>query len=265
MINVPPLVYTLPPRVYPYVLINANHPENGLSYVRKFRKHIKSVIIDSGIEIFRDSKIKDYPKNWIYRIIMLHNRVRRFLQDAEVLATCPDYCDDYHPKSLWINDEVTNIERTYQNIIDYTEKFKYVNWLISIQGWNKQPKSVLRSIKLYRESGILEDFDNFAIGNLCVELNERIIRETISIVRKELPDKKLHVFGLKLKVFPTVKSLIDSFDSMAWTRPVNSRLNANWSCKTKEERIRFFDEWIKRVNYYKSQTNITDFGEKRKC
>jgi len=256
LIYLKPIFYTLPPKPYPFVLINANHPQNGLSYIRKFRKRIKSVIIDSGIEIFRDSKVKDYPRYWIYRIIMIHNRMKRFLPDAQILATCPDYCDDYHPKSLWLSDDVTNIERTFQNVIDYTEKFSYVNWLISIQGWNKQPKSVLRSIKLYRDHGILEEFKHFAIGNLCIELNEKIIHQTIHLVRRELPDKSLHVFGLKLRVFPIVKSLIDSFDSMAWTRPVSRALNANWSCRNKEERIRFFEAWLERLNYYKRQKSL---------
>jgi hypothetical protein len=40
--------------------------------------------------------------------------------------------------------------------------------------------------------------------------------------------------------------LIDSFDSTAWTRPVNRTLNANYSCKTREERIKFFDTWLER-------------------
>ena len=253
-----PVFYTLPPVAYPFVLVNANRPQNGLSYIRKFRRGIKSVIVDSGIEIFRDPEVKDYPKNWIYRIVMLHNRVKRFLPDAKVLATCPDYCDDYNPKSLWFNEDITNIERTVQNAIIYTEKFDYVNWLLSIQGWNKEPESVLRCIRLYREYGFLKEYEFFAIGNLCVELNDHLIHQTVSLVRRELPDKNLHVFGLKLKVFPIVKSLIDSFDSMAWTRPITRKLNANWSCKNREERVKFFMAWLERLNHYKKQRSLTD-------
>lgn len=259
LIDKPPLFFTLPPKPYPYILINANSPSKGLRCIRKFRKHIRNVIIDSGIEIFRNPEVKDYPKNWIYRIVMIYNRVRRFLPDAQVYATCPDYCDDYNPKSLWLNEEITNIERTVQNAIIYTEKFDYVNWLLSIQGWNKEPKSVLRCIRLYREYGFLKEHEFFAVGNLCVEPDQKIIYEAIRNVRSELPDKRLHVFGLKLKALPVVMSMIDSFDSLAWTRPVNSSLNANWSCKTQKECIKFFEAWLARLNHIKAQCNLREF------
>ncbi len=256
LVDLRPIFYTLPPKPYPYILINANNPSVGLSCIRKYRKNIKSVIIDCGIEIFRDIKVKDYPKNWVNRLIRLYYYVKSTLpENVEVFVTCPDYCDDYYPKSLWINDEITNIERTVQNVINYTGKYN-VNWLISIQGWYKKPNSVLRCIKLYREYGIIKEFNFFAVGNLCVESNKKIIYQTISLVRKELRNKRLHIFGLKLNVFPLVKHLIDSFDSMAWTRPVSRKLCANWSCKNKEERIRFFETWLNRLNQLKSQTSL---------
>ena len=101
--------YTLPPSDvnWPHILINANNP--ALSYIRKHRKAIKSVIVDSGIEIFRNPEVKDYPKGHIYRIVKLHNYLRRILPDAEVYVTVPDYCDDYHPGSLWLSSEITKI------------------------------------------------------------------------------------------------------------------------------------------------------------
>jgi hypothetical protein len=56
-------------------------------------------------------------------------------------------------------------------------------------------------------------------------------------------DKKIHVFGLKLHSLKYVQNLIDSFDTMAWTRPINKKLGC-WSCKTKEERSKFFEAWF---------------------
>ena len=252
--------YTLPPSDadWPYILINANNP--ALGYIRKHRKAIKSVIVDSGIEIFRNPEVKDYPKGHIYRIVKLHNYLRRVLPDAEVYATVPDYCDDYHPRNLWLSTEVTNIERTFQNVIKYTEEFDYVNWLIPVQGWNKQPKSIERCIRLYQGSGILSEFDYFAIGNLCVEPDVMTIYATYWLARKLLPDKKLHVFGLKLRALRLVKGFIDSFDSTAWTRPVNSKLG-NWSCKNSEERKRFFYAWISRLNEILSQKTLLEVAK----
>jgi len=240
--------YTTPPTTvqYPYVLINAANPQIG--YVRKHGKVIQSIIIDSGIEIFRNPFVKDYPSGHVYRMVKLYNKVKSIAPNAEVYLTCPDYCDDYNPKALWLSDEITNVERTVQNVLLYTKKFPHVSWLIPVQGWNKQPKSIVRCIEQYREHGVLDRYDYYAVGNLCVETRPMVVYQTCRIAKENLSGKKIHVFGLKLNALKYVADLIDSFDSTAWTRPVNSRLNANWSCKNSVERERFFTAWLERLN-----------------
>ena len=252
--------YTLPPSDvdWPYILINANNP--ALSYIRKHRKAIKSVIIDSGIEIFRNPEVKDYPKGHIYKIVKLHNYLNRILPKAEIYTTIPDYPDDYHPRNLWLSDYETNIERTVGNIIKYAWDFDYVNWLIPIQGWHRHPKSIERCVYWLDEYAILDRYNYFAVGNLCVWFDAKIIYETVKIARQLLPDKKLHVFGLKLKALKLVKGFIDSFDSTAWTRPINSSLNANWSCKNSQERKRYFYAWVNRLNEILSQKTLLEVG-----
>jgi hypothetical protein len=247
-------LFTNPPKPYPYVLVNVLHPR------LTFLKYAEEVIIDSGIEIFRDPNVKDYPKDHISRLIKVYLKVRSVVHPKPIHVTLPDYCDDYHHKALWLSDEVTNIERTVENVLKYTERYDWIPWLPVIQGWNKQPESILRSIKLYREHGIIDKFDYFAIGNLCVEPNADIIYRTVSIARRELPNKKLHVFGLKLNVIKKVFPLIDSCDTMAWTRPVDSSLNANHSCKTTAERIKFFDRWLKKFNEIIAQQTLGEYN-----
>jgi len=242
-------LFTNPPKPYPYILINVLHP----NFV--FLKYAEEVIIDSGIEIFRDPNIKDYPKAHINKLIRVYFKVKSIVKNKPIHVVLPDYCDDYNPKALWLNGK-TNIERTVENVLKYTKYYDFIPWLPVIQGWNKQPESILRCIRLYREYGIIDEFDYFAIGNLCVEPNTNIIYKTISLARKELPDKKLHTFGLKLNAIREVFSLIDSCDSMAWTRPVDSSLNANYSCKTTEERIKFFERWITKVNKIIAQKTL---------
>jgi len=233
-------MFTTPPRPYPYVLINVMHPKfSPLRYA-------KEVIIDSGVEIFRDPSVKDYPRDHIYRLLKVYARTRQIVREKKVWVTVPDYPDDYHPRNLWINEQYTNLERTVENVLKYTEQYKSIPWLIPIQGWNKNPKSVLRSIALYREHGILDNYDYYAVGNLCVENDVEIMYKTLKLIREALPDKKIHVFGLRLNALKKVYWLIDSFDTTAWTRPVNRGLNANYSCKTRGERIKFFDAWLER-------------------
>ena len=118
-----------------------------------------------------------------------------------------------------------------------------------IQGHNKDPSSVFKSIRYYDELGILKERDYYAIGNLCVENNIKIIYETVKNVYKTLSDKKIHVFGLKLNALRKIMTMIYSFDSFAWTRPVDTSLKANYSAKNRSQRIKFFEKWLEK--YYK--------------
>lgn len=220
------IFYTLPPNniAFPYILLNAHHP--NLGYIKRYHKNIKSIIIDSGIEIFRSMERVDYPRNYEYRIIKIYNFIRQFVE--ETYLTVPDYCDDYHPGHLWISD-MSNIERTIVNVAYYTSKYN-LNWLIPIQGWYKNPDSVYLCLKYYDTLDILEKFEYFGIAMLCTENNMKIIHKTIKNVKSVLnKDEKLHVFGLKIKTLRKVYKYIYSFDSMAWTRPVNSYLKKYFS------------------------------------
>ena len=235
-----PRFYTLPPvDGWPYVLINARRP--NLSYVRRNWRDIESIIVDSGVEIFRDPQVKDYPPSWWDRLISTYYEVRAWVR--EVWVTVPDYPDDYHPRNLWVGDK-TNIERTVENIVHALDHYPEVNWLIPIQGWNSNPRSLALSIKYLREIGVIEERDYFAVANLCVEPQSDIIVKSIGIVRSLLPNKKLHVFGIKINALRKIAHLIDSFDSFAWTRPV---MKPGHSAKTIAERRQYFYEWLSRL------------------
>jgi hypothetical protein len=229
--------FTTPPRPYPYVLINVIKPKYAPL------RHAQEVIIDSGVEIFRDPSVKDYPRGHINKLIKVFMKAKAITNNKPILVTVPDYPDDYHPKSLWLSENYTNIERTVDNVLKYTEQYKWIPWLIPIQGWNKNPKSILRSIELYKEHGITDKFDYFAIANLCVEPDTQLIYKTVALGKQKLPDKKLHVFGLKLNALKHIYNLIYSFDSLAWTRPVD---HSGHSCKTTQERIEYFEKWLNR-------------------
>jgi hypothetical protein len=113
-------MFTTPPKPYPYVLINVMHPKfSPLKYAEK-------VIIDSGVEIFRDPSVKDYPRDHIYRLLKVYAKTRQIIHNKKVWVTVPDYPDDYHPRNLWINEQYTNIERTVENVLKYTEQYRTI-------------------------------------------------------------------------------------------------------------------------------------------
>jgi len=208
--------------------------------------------------MFRDPKIKEYPsgnRGWIFRIANIYKYVKNIVPNAEVYATCPDYPDDYHHKSLWTSESVTNIERTVENVRICTSEFKDVNWLIPVQGWAEDPRSLLRSLEYYRDMGVLDRYRFYAVANLCIERDDDIIVSSLILVRsffKEigiLDDVKIHVFGMKIQTLRRVKNMIYSFDSTAWSRPVDRivRMIRNASAKNESERNIFFCEYIKRL------------------
>jgi|GEM_PF-1809123 len=247
--------YTLPPaRIpYPFVLINANRPEPGLRYVIKNKKAIKGVLIDSGVEIFRDPTRKDYPPGWLNKLVRLYYRVKYYLPGADIVVTIPDYPDDYNPGSLWLPGK-TNIERTFENILYCIENYNNVNWLIPIQGHNKNPNSIKIMINYLREAGITKKFKKYAIANLCVEKKNRIIIHTLRIAREELEDNWIHAFGIKKNQAITSwkYGFIDSFDSVAWTRPDSLTfrilkelgIKKRFSCKNDWQRELYFLAWL---------------------
>ena len=236
--------YTLPPVEipYPFILINANRP--NLYYVIRHRDFIVSVIIDSGVEIFRDPSVKDYPPNHFEKLVSLYRQVKNIVRDAEVYVTVPDYPDDYHPKSLWLNGK-TNIERTLDNILYALNSYSEVNWLIPIQGHYRNPRSVVYALELYQKHDIPLD-RYIAVANLCVEERTRYVVETIKLAYSWLWNNgyyhtKIHVFGPDTRSIYHIKNIIHSFDSMAWTRP---RDHGGWSAKNNSERIYMFLTYI---------------------
>jgi len=253
--------YTLPPHriPYPHILINTNEPDEGLRYVKRHRDNIKAVIIDSGVEIFRDPHVKDYPggsRAWIKRQVRLYSKVKVLLRDAEVYAVTPDFPDDYNPRSLWLSDTVTNVERTVENVKMCVKEHPEVEWLIPVQGHYRDPASLAVSLSTYYALGVLERYNYIALANLCVEPDVNLIRLTVLVAHKFLSmtglKARIHVFGLKVASLRDVNRMIYSFDSTAWTRPVNkhARRVRDASAKTEKEREQFFCHYIRHISKY---------------
>ena len=244
--------FTLPPKEvpWPFVLINANRPEPGLEYLRLNKGFVREVIIDSGVEIFREPGVRDYPGGarwWIERrLAPLYARVEAAVPGAEVWVTVPDYPDDYHPRSLWIEGK-DNVERTLDNILYALERYSDTRWLIPVQGHNSDPASVEEALDRYREAGVPLD-GYIAIANLCVEKSGTVLAETVRrahtwLMAHGLMGTRVHVFGPAVSAVYRVAHMIDSFDSTAWTRP---RVPGGWSAKTGRERVWYFITWVHR-------------------
>jgi hypothetical protein len=253
-----PRFYTLPPAEvpYPFVLVNAHRPEPGLAYLERHRGIVESVIIDSGVEVFRDPRVKDYPggyAGWVERLVGLYDRVRALVRGGEVYVTAPDYPDDYHPRGLWVGGK-TNVERTIESILYAIREHPGVPWLIPVQGHYEDPKSIVGSLEKYEEAGILgwaaSRTRYIAIANLCVSRRCATIRETLRLASTWLAmhgyqagkrSLRCHVFGPAANCVRQARLYLDSWDSTAWTRP---RAPGGWSAKTSSERVYLFLSFI---------------------
>ena len=123
-----------------------------------------------------------------------------------------------------------------------------------MQGWNKRPRSLLWSLEYLDQLGILKKYDYLAIANLCVELNLRILRDSVLYVYHWLRDRgyanhRIHIFGMKIAALDLVENYITSFDSKSDTKPATTRLQRvmNWSCKTQDECTLYFCEFLLRL------------------
>lgn len=252
-----PRFYTLPPPQlpYPFILTNAANPEPGLRYITRYRAIVEAVIIDAGVEMFRDPGLRDYPgggRAWVDRVAQLWRRVTRVLPDAEVYATVPDYPDDYHPQSLWESPGRTNIERTLDNIDYALSVHDDVDWLLPVQGHYENPGSVMIALEELEAVGALRwakrHTKYVAIANLCVSRNCRTIEATVATARwwlntRGYGDIRIHVFGPSARCVRRIANAIHSWDSTAWTKPRTSGGSSAWNS---DERAYLFITFIAR-------------------
>lgn len=253
-----PLFYTLPPPEipWPFVLVNANRPGPGLRYLARHSRLVESVIIDSGVEVFRDPGVREYPggpRSWMEgRLLHLYRRVSLLVPGAEVYVVANDYPDDYHPGSLWEDWQRTNIERTLDNIVYAVERHPDVRWIIPVQGHYEDPRSIILSLEWLEAVGALDWAERstryLALANLCVSKKCSTIEATVRLARSWLDTHgyggmRLHVFGPAVNCVRRVSHLIHSWDSVAWTRPRAPGGSSSWSSG---ERAYLFLTWIHR-------------------
>lgn len=210
--------YSLPPRKlrWPFIFVNAS------TYQELRGRQFLHAILDPAVERFlHNPNLKDYPPSFLFR----------YRQRAEILThqtqgrlwvTIPDYPDDYHPRQFG-----DNVSKTLKNI-EHFLSIEKVNWLPVIQARYLDIFSFHESCQRTRE--IIGDYPRVAIGTVCKTNKLSFIEGCCKVARKFFPNSHIHAFGLTLKAIPKVATLIDSFDSMAWTFPRNKF--REWSIKT---------------------------------
>lgn len=239
------LFFTIPPLQirWPWVLVNQFNvfPESvqiswgtdgkritilgdsyGWRYLLQHRQRVELILLDSGVERMfkRRDPPTDYPPQYERMWYENAQRLAKLFGKSGVIVTIPDFPDDYvnvwgRPHALWKGGK-DNIERTVENVVHYWDKYcvkgEFI-CLVPVQGHYEKPESILKSIKLLHDYGILREAKHFGIANLCTTKKSSVIVRTVRIARQHLRDKWIHVFDPSLTVAKDLILYADSFDS----------------------------------------------------
>jgi len=241
------------------------------------------------ILFFADAPIKNYPyqlstfkkvnkikeKNYRYILIdlgvytyLVKNREHKYpeelvkgLYDLSFKLTEKEYVavPDYPPINLEFNKHIDydNIKLTIDNWIKF-KNAKVENCIFTIQFDTLTDLGIVKdNIDLYPEP----PGKFLGLGGLCRLMGSKkeknYVYEVLRYIRHEFPNHFIHVWGMSIWHLKSMRiNKINSFDNSKWTRPVNvKKLKANWGCKNKEERIRFFKAYLERIYEKRKKDN----------
>jgi len=106
------------------------------------------------------------------------------------------------------------LERAAENLAYIQDHNVSAKPMTVLQGW--ELGDYVECIDRYREAGVLTDY--IGIGSVCRRNAESKIRKIVTTVAENLPNKKLHAFGVKQSIlnFSDVRDALNSVDSSAW-------------------------------------------------
>jgi queuine/archaeosine tRNA-ribosyltransferase len=193
------------------ILVSAGHQfKNNRLRAWEIPAFVSELMLDSGgFQLV--GKFGDYP--------FTNEQYLEYIQEVKpTYAVTLDYpCDGAdHPSPHVKLTNKQRIERTVDNtawLLDHegrvTSKIIPV-----IQGY--KVSEYLECIDLLKERGCIRDI--MGVGSVCIRKRKHDVIEVLRAIKKELPNTRLHVFGLNLNIVkdPRVRCRIDSFDTLAW-------------------------------------------------
>lgn len=232
--------YTLPPSgiCWPFLLVN---PRNWRVLLKRKFEH---AILDCGVEFFEHNPTaNEYPERFLKKWQQLACYATRIFGD-KLFVTIPDYPDDYHPGQV-----EDNVEKTLMNIQKFVGLDTNVHWLPSLQAKYLNPFTFFEACQRTKE--LLGNYPQIAIGTVCKTKKLEFIEYCCKVARTFFPCSRIHGFGLTIRALPKVKTLLDSFDSLAYTFPLPGLAvgyNGIWGqARDLPEKRLYFQKYVERV------------------
>jgi len=168
-------------------------------------------IFDSGAF----SELKMHGK-YTFNLDYYLSYVERY--NPDVFVNCDYMCEPSQLKKTGLTIQ-EHLEKTIENQIYLFDKKNEMgiksDLMGTLQGWKIE--EYLRHIDMMKERGILLDY--MGVGSICRRFKTRKIVDILRTIHNEIPNIKLHGFGVKISVFkyPEVFRYLFSSDSMSWS------------------------------------------------
>lgn len=221
------LFYTYPPIEYPYVLRNVR---------QKGRDYAEHEIVDIGVyELLKE------PHQYSEKTLQSYLDC-----NTSGLKVVPDYPDIFKEHSLEMDiDNVVESKLLMKKYYNPKDRHQ----MPVIQGYFDDPYS-FEDYSEWFKSKYTDNPEVIGIGTVCKLSNKQNLLKTLHIIRRQFPNAWIHAFGLSIRYLREARGMITSFDSTAWTFP---RTSGRPSCKNKEMRIEYFQEYLELYERYSVQ------------
>ena len=150
------------------------------------------------------------------------NFINSYSHIADRFVTMDIPCDQRPHITIQKLPNREKIEKTIENTLYIMERVNYQNKIMSVvQGY--LPEEYEYCCTLMRQHGIITEVTG--IGSLCIRKYTRNavhdIKTILDTIRKQLPNTKLHAFGLNIRFLlrREIREKLHSSDSAAWLIP----------------------------------------------
>jgi hypothetical protein len=236
---------------------NVKHALNAPQFMfslRRLKKRVSALpfgdmdwIMDSGAftEISINGKYTFTPQEYLHYIELHQPKIffnKDFMCEPSILKKTGMTVKQHQEKTIDNQIKIMNLLENYN-----------INSVFAgcIQGW--EISDYLNHIDMLKQGGLITS--KMGVGSVCRRNSKSQILEILQAVKQELPNTKLHGFGIKTDILkePLVYKYLDSCDSMAWSfagRKIKSKpcpVCEYTDAKNCANCYRFMLKWYKRL------------------
>lgn len=137
-----------------------------------------------------------------------------------------------------------NVEETFKYLTKYYDPQNDTH-LPSIQSKYEDLSSFKNSVDYFEDEWGVPN--KCGIGSVCKINNNKIGLEMIKYIREKWPNTYIHAFGLRWNLLKQTYSLINSYDTMAWTLQRCPPDMKPRTANTNNDRVNFFNFYVKKM------------------